>query len=129
MPPTTRSHKLKMQPKSNSAIASSSSSNHVISESVKTAKKRAHSKSIAETDASANNIVVQSKPKRMKLNTDSNGPMAPILLLPTEVLDRIFNTTDDFGLVNLADTCTRFESIALGVASKRYATQYIVING
>lgn len=90
------------------------------------AKKRTHSKSIAEADATVIDGVLQPKPKRMKLN--SYEPIAPILHLPVEVLEKIFGKVDDFGLVNLADTCTRFESIAIAVASKKYAQQYVVIN-
>lgn len=59
---------------------------------------------------------------------DNNDPIDLFLSLPTEVLERIFIEADDIGFWNLAHTCTRSESIALQVLSKRYANRYFVIN-
>lgn len=107
------------------AIASSSlssSSTNATSKSIRSAtQKRART----EADASVDDVAIQPKLKKMKQNNDIN---APFLLLPTEVLERIFTKVDDFGLLNLTDTCTRFESIALAVASKRYANQHFKIS-
>lgn len=84
--------------------------------------------SIAGADANVTDVVIQPKLKEMKLISDEDDPIAPFLLLPVEVLEQIFIKVDDFGLLNLADTCTRFESIALAVVSNRYADRYFVIN-
>lgn len=51
------------------------------------------------------------------------------LYFPVEILQKIFIRTDDVTLLNLADTCTRFHTIAKLVFSNRYANQYFVIKG
>lgn len=109
-------------------MASSSSANATSKSIGNVAEKRAHSKSIAEADASVIDVTIQPKPKRMKFNNENNDPIAPFLCLPAVVLEQIFNKINDLGLVHLADTCTRFESIALAVATKRYADRYFKIN-
>lgn len=91
------------------------------------AEKRTHTETMAEEDENVNDVTIQPKPKKMKLNNDNNDPIAPFVLLPAEVLEQIFIKVDDFGLLNLANTCTRFESIALAVAPKRYADRYFLI--
>lgn len=64
----------------------------------------------------------------MEINNDNIDPIDPFVLLPTEVLKRIFIEADDIGFWDLAHTCTRFESIALAVVPERYVDRYFVIN-
>lgn len=65
------------------------------------------------------------RPKQKKLKLS----IVDLESLPNEILEEIFNRTDDFGFLNLANTCTRFDAIALAVASKRYSDRYFIING
>lgn len=111
-----------------SVIASPSWTDATYKSTGNATEKIAHTESIVGADASVTDITIQPNLKKEELNNDEDDPIAPFLLLPVEILEQIFIKFDDFGLLNLADTCTRFESIALAVASKRYADQYFVIN-
>lgn len=46
-----------------------------------------------------------------------------------KVLETIFFWSDDVGLLNLANTCRCFRTVAEDVFAKRYANKYFVING
>lgn len=104
-----------------STVVTSSSTRNV-------AEKRTRTKSMADANANADDVAIQPKQKKIKFNNVENNPIAAILLLPVEILEQIFIEIDDIGFLNLANTCTRFEAIALAVASKRYADKYFVIN-
>lgn len=45
-----------------------------------------------------------------------------------EILEKMFERTDDCGLLNLASIWEKFESIAESVFAKRYADQYFVVS-
>lgn len=87
---------------------------------------------IVDADPTDNDVAILPKQKKMKLDNEEDDSLASISLLeslPSEILAEIFVRTDDVGFFNLANTCTRFEAIALDVASMRYSDRYFVING
>lgn len=64
-------------------------------------------------------------------STETDDEMSESITLGsfcTEILSKIFEKMDDNGLLQLSNTCRRFEAIALAVIQKRYADNYFNIN-
>lgn len=104
-----------------SASVASSSSSPLLDETSKPIDRTVKKRGRYDLSNSEIEDANQPKQKKMKLNTIS------LESLPNEILEEIFILIDDVAFLNLTDTCTRFEAIALAVAPKRYSNRYCVM--